>query len=839
MTKRAIASVPVDWQLQLTSAAPLRPIVQQVMRSTHPSALEIVYYANIQGLAAQTGPTLQTTGPGKAVGLDPSYQKKFSSQIRLLAGSANGVLLAQQTAATLHANVGQRVRIQRIGLPPADVTVNGIVDLRNADSFFQDVGAPAVTAPRAPPDNVLLLPVAQWHKLFAAQAQRRPDSTVTQLHIRIPHELPGDPGSAYFAVHSLANNLEARLAGSGIIADNLAVRLLSVRSDALYARVLFLFLGLPGAVLAALITIALAAAGEERRRVEQGILRMRGATTSDIVGLAVAEAFTVGLLGVISGFGLEALIALTLKSAGLVTLRVPTLVGSLAALAGILLALYAIVVPAWREAQATVVSTRAVIGTARVPLWQRMYLDVVLLVLSGLVFWQTAGTGYQIVVAPEGIPESSVSYQVFVAPLFLWLGSALLVLRLGQLWLRTGQKSLAAGLHTLAGKLSLIVAAAISRQRNRIMAGVVLAMLGFSFAISTAIFNTTFNAQSRVDAELTNGSDVTITGQPAAPAGALLDQLARMPGVAVAEPMQHRLAYVGNDLQDIYGIDPHTIRNATNISNAFFVSGNAAATLDQLAARPDGVLVAAETAKDFQLNPGDRLNLRLQFARDHRYHVLPFTFIGVVREFPTAPRDSFLVANLSYIGRVTGNPNAEVVLLRVKGDIKRVAAQARTIARALPGATVSDINSAQRTISSSLTAVDLRGLSWLELSFGVILLAAVTGLTLALGIAERRRTFIILWALGAKVSQLGAFFWSEAALIFSLGALFGCVLGFGLAAMLVKLLTGVFDPPPESLIVPGLYLAVLFMAAAVSTVVAVLSAQAALRHPSVAQLRDL
>ena len=77
---------------------------------------------------------------------------------------------------------------------------------------------------------------------------------MTQLHIRIPHELPSDPAGAYVAVHSLANNVEARLAGSGIVADNLAARLLGVRADALYARVLFLFLGLPGAVLAALIT---------------------------------------------------------------------------------------------------------------------------------------------------------------------------------------------------------------------------------------------------------------------------------------------------------------------------------------------------------------------------------------------------------------------------------------------------------------------------------------------------------------------------------------------------------------------------------------------------------
>ena len=42
--------------------------------------------------------------------------------------------------------------------------------------------------------------------------------------------------------------------------------------------------------------------------------------------------------------------------------------------------------------------------------------------------------------------------------------------------------------------------------------------LAFAFAASTAIFNATYEAQARVDAELTNGADVTVIGTTAAPA---------------------------------------------------------------------------------------------------------------------------------------------------------------------------------------------------------------------------------------------------------------------------------------------------------------------------------
>ncbi len=57
--------------------------------------------------------------------------------------------------------------------------------------------------------------------------------------------------------------------------------------------------------------------------------------------------------------------------------------------------------------------------------------------------------------------------------------------------------------------------------------------------------------------------------------------------------------------------------------------------------------------------------------------------------------------------------------------------------------------------------------------------------------------------------------------------------------MLVKLLTGVFDPPPQGLSVPWIYLVLLAAAATASTAAAVLGAQAASRRPPVEALRDL
>ena len=125
------------------------------------------------------------------------------------------------------------------------------------------------------------------------------------------------------------------------------------------------------------------------------------------------------------------------------------------------------------------------------------------------------------------------------------------------------------------------------------------------------------------------------------------------------------------------------------------------------------------------------------------------------------------------------------------------------------------------------------------MTFAILLLAGATGLILALGLAERRRTFALLAALGAKRKQLGAFLWSEGVVIQISGGIIGIALGFGIAQMLVTILTGVFDPPPEILAVPWPYLALMTAAAIASMVAAVLSTQIASRRPVVAPLPDL
>jgi len=120
-----------------------------------------------------------------------------------------------------------------------------------------------------------------------------------------------------------------------------------------------------------------------------------------------------------------------------------------------------------------------------------------------------------------------------------------------------------------------------------------------------------------------------------------------------------------------------------------------------------------------------------------------------------------------------------------------------------------------------------------------LLVMGATGLILALGLSERRRNFAILEALGAKSRQLGAFIWSEGLLMLVGGGGIGTLLGFGIAQILVKVLTGVFDPPPEHLYIPWGYMAVLAATAIASTVIVVFGMKIISRRGVVEELRNL
>lgn len=833
LTTRAAAAVPVDWQVQVTAQGDPRAVADAVARLPGIRAAEPVTYAKVDGLRAADAAGARTTGSAYVVGLPPGYGATFPSVLRHLVGSDGDVRLLQQTAANLAAGPGARVEVLSRGRARA-VVVDQVVDLPSADSFFQVVGLPPGAGASAPPDNVLLVPASRLAGLVG-QAE-----VVRQLHVGFAHEaLPADPPQAAVAVQERANRFAADVAGAALVGDNLGARLTAAGEDATYANLLFLLLGLPGLALAAVVAWLVVALRSDRRRRETALLRLRGATTGQVAGLVLAEAATTAALGLALGVPLAALAVRLALPRGAGTGGGWTLAAAAVALA---LALGTQLAPLVRRRTdgSTSVSADALRAPEdREPWPLRGALDVVLLLGAGTAFALTARGGYQVVLAPEGIPQAQVNFAALLGPLLAWPGLALLVWRLTR-WSaghRTGRWS-----RDRPGRAPELEAAAVRRRRAVVARGAVGLAAAVGLVMSTAVFTDTYRAQARVDVALTVGSDVAVVEPPGASAPpSTADDLRRTPGVSAVEPLVHRFAYVGADLQDLYGVRAQTFASAAPLQDAFVPGSTVPAALAGLASTPDGVLLSAETLKDYQLHPGDLIRLRLQTGRDRAYRPVDFHVLGQVSEWPTAPKDSFIVANADYLARVTGSDTVSAFLVATPHPAEVASALRARLLGSGSAATVLDTVTGGSSVTSAtgLAATDLTGLSRLELGFGVLFALASSGLALLGGIVERRRALVLLAALGAEPRQRRRFLYAEATATVVNGLAGGLLIGATLAFLLIKTLTGIFDPPPAYPSVPWSSLAGLIGLVALTTVGVVSLAGRLVARAGPAELRDL
>jgi putative ABC transport system permease protein len=805
LTERASQTIAVDWQVQVTPQGSPAQVAQALNGIHGVQHVVPVSYAKVVGLSASKTGSIRTTGTAIVVALSSSYTNAFPKQLRYLVGQHSGVLLAQQTAANLGATPGSIVTIHLANGATVQRIVSGVVDLPQADSFFQVVGTAPGAGASAPPDNVIFVPPS----LFASSSLG--SVPTQQFHVRLDHsQLPSDPAAAYQAVTDLANHFALTSAGGALIGNNIAASLLGAREDALYAELLFLLLGLPGLALA--ITMIWLVVGLRRadRRRETGLLLLRGANRTAVLSLAIVEALTVGLFGAALGVVLTAA-SVNLAFSG--SSKLSFAWTTVACGAGLFVSLTAHVAPALRST--TSVEEPIVSDTTRAPstrqVWfLRLRLDYALLAVAIVIALLSSRNNFQIIIVPEGVPVASIDYAALLAPAFAWPGLIMLTWRVSAAIAKRRTGRLAFAKRATAPEL---VAASIRRRRQVIARGAAGLTAAVGLGVSTAVFTATYDRQARLDVALTVGADVAATAAPGTSATVgMLHRFAGAPGVTAAQPLIHRFAYVGPDLQDLFGVMPGSIASATPLQNAFVPGSTISSALAAMSRRPDGVLLAAETIQSYQLHQGDLINLRVLDVRSGKYVSVPFHVVGTIKEFPTAPKDSFIVANLTYLQSVSHDRSVNTFLMASSDPRKTAASLKKTLGI---GWQVHDVVSSRTAVTSTsgLAATDLAGLARLELGFALLFTLVITFLTLGLGINERRRALVVLGVLGATRRQRTAFLAAEGRMLISVGLVAGLGVGLTLGYLLIKLLTGIFDPAPEGINVPMLYVGGIVLAA--------------------------
>jgi putative ABC transport system permease protein len=314
--------------------------------------------------------------------------------------------------------------------------------------------------------------------------------------------------------------------------------------------------------------------------------------------------------------------------------------------------------------------------------------------------------------------------------------------------------------------------------------------------------------------------------------------VAQTPGITGTTALDHTYAYVGPDLQDVFAIDAATFQQGTSLRDSYFLGGSAKQMMNRLAASPDAILVSKETITDYSLNLGDLLKLRTLDHRTGTFHVVPFHVAGIVQEFPSAPKDSFMVANLSYILKATHDPGANVVFAQTNGNPSHVA---RAVAQRVTakGALVKNISDQATQTASSITTVGLRGISRIEEAFALLLAAGALVLYSVMAFAERRQELATMAALGKKPRSIARFIWTEIVLIVVVAAALASVLGWVLAEMLIAMMQHAFDPPPDHLALPWGFLGALGLVVVAGAVLAAIVAERSVaRMPLGAVLRE-
>ena len=825
MTSSSVRSVPLDWQAPVASRQAAERVARAV--SKQQGVLNAVPAATAPFAGAthlKPGAGIFRSAAGSILAVPQGYTQHIHT-VRFLRGSLRPgqVVLDQQLAATLQAVPGDLVTFTaKPGRTPVGLRVSGISVVTAGDILFQPLNPLLGPAPAQPPVEIAVMTVDTFAQTLAPQLPVGssgglpgiPGSvpgTQWQVHAQVdPVQFTGGPAQALRQATGLRNRIQSSLPGQVSFVDNLSESLNVASGDALYAETLYIMLALPGALIALGLAYLAALGTVERDRSELSLLRARGASRRGLVALAGIESLLVGIVAGVLGSGI-ALLALRLVHVG----HGPLTLWHVAATVGGCIAL-AVAGAATARLGAGAAALRGEVAEGRrprrvqKPLWQKLYLDVAALVVSGLVYWLTARTGFSAVVNPDSNPTLSLSVYMFLAPACLWLGAALLLVRLRGALLEAVARRVTGG---RARTLSGLLLASAGRRSAAINRGLLLVGLLLAFGVNLGVFAATYDQQARVDAQLTLGADVVASAPPETLRAPQLEQkISQVAGVAGTTSLDHSYAYVGPDLQDTFGVNAGTLASGTTLRDSYFIGGTAKHLLAELREHKDGILVSKETVTDYSLSIGDLLKLRLLDHATGNLRVTPFHVVGIVQEFPSAPRDSFMVTNLDYLLASTHDPGPNVVFAKTHGDAAKVARRVAAVAQPA-GASVKDITTQTAQTVSSITTVDMSGIAKIEEAFAVILAAAAMALFVVLGLAERKHEFATMASIGSSVREISAFLWSEVAIVLAGGLALAALLGWLLAEMLVAMLQHVFDPPPDHLAAPWFFLVGLATAA--------------------------
>ena len=789
--------------------------------------------------------------PIKIVAVDPAYLNAFPV-IRLTDGvfQPGSALLNQATAGLLRVTLGQHVLLHLPGsAPPLDLTISGIADFSSpaSDPLFMSRNAANAGEVAAAPFVLMVdLRAFQTSIMPALRADAAATSTtgsilsppVVEVHVAVSHDLlANDPAAALVHAGALRRSIE-RLAPGGVRAvDNLSEALALVQGDATLAKVLFLFLGLPGVLLGAYLSRYAGGLLADGQRRDRAMLRARGFPPALLLRALAYNAVAIAALGAIIGLALG-LVALVVLFGGLRTFALSpqgaVLSIGLSVLVAILTTSLGLYLPARHALGREVSEERREVQVAQPPFWMRVRADLALLVTAAVVGTITTLAGGFKPTGAEG-QTVSLSFYVLLAPLFFWIGASLLGVRV--FLFAVGHWR---GRRRVAGRLPGVVRSTLlpSLRRRPLAAasGMIALTLAVAFGTSLAIFTQTFQTAKLSDARFVTGGDIRVvpgaSSVGAATGSPDLTSALAVPGVLSTTALGLGTAIVGTDLRTFAAIDPATFGTVAVLNPSLFNGSVPQQLLDALARDPNGALMSLDVSRTFDVAVGDQIRVqmtdRIQPKAAPGKAVTPVLVprtlhaLGVFTGFPGFPQGVDLIINFSSYAATVHAPGPDMYMLRTDGTDAGTAAVAARIAANTPRnlhVVIDTVTKARVASQSSLTAINVSGLGRLEGLYTMLMSALGIAIFVFGLLLQRAKEHVTLRALGVRLSQLRAIVLGEAALVALMSLIVGGLVGTAMASMFVMILAPLFANPPQEITVPIVELALLAVLVLVATLV--------------------
>lgn len=761
---------------------------------------------------------LRAAGRTKIFGFDGDYAHRDKT-VKIVAGglTPDGGVLSAEAAAALRASIGDTVTVALPDRSLIDVKVTGIADLTRARSLFSSRRGGDLETFLYSPNAITVSPkvfaarvLPAYERAATTRGARLKNPPIREVDIALERDvLAADPAQAVVQTQRVAANVAAVAAHQDYLLDNISNTLRVAAQDAAVAKRLFIFLGVPGCLLAAMLAAYAGAVLAAAQRREHATLRIRGASRGHLIRmLALRTAILTAagsLVGLVLGYVVVAIILGqdSLNQASTSSLLVSALIGSGSGFVATGAALY---VTGRRSIDREINEDRARLAD-RPPVWRRARLDVVAVAVVAV------GTALAIRThAFDGAAGSvyfgrsvELNLPMLVLPVAVWLGGSLLAARLfGSMLGRSQPRSTSA----IGRPLTSLFRLSVGRRPWAVGNGALVVALIVALTSSLGAFTSSYDTTKEKDARFANGSDIRITPSPTSQRTFSVTDAAafRKEGVSGVSPVIYGVSNVilrsarTSDPANLAAIDPSSFATVAPVSDEQFPDRNAAAMLHALEADPTAVLVSQDMAAFLKAKVGDPLHVLLVRATPDQVEV-KLHIIGLFDRMPGFPDGADAVMSIrEHATRVPAKAPDFFLAATTGGDSAGLARAVASLEQGPGARSALQFDTRLTTLASdqsSLAALNIAGLTNLDSTFALLMGAVAVGIFVFGLLLQRRREYITLRAQGLVPRTIRLLIAGEAGAVALGGAAAGFLVGAVMGYYFVIVLRPLFVLTPS------------------------------------------